>query len=158
MQANWKQSKTFFGFIKVELLPGLFSFTFSLPPFFICSFFFLSFCLAFVRRVHFYGKGLGKTLRIIELPRLKIFIETFGSTLCQFSPACLTESYSFRLFLPAQVWHQSCLWLFQLMASWVVQSMWITEVVTGGSGSNGLILVIGLVLRDIFSISILFFM
>ena len=68
----------------MELLPGLFSFTFSLPPFFICSFFFLSFCLAFVRRVHFYGKGLGKTLRIIELPRLKIFIETFGSTLCQF--------------------------------------------------------------------------
>ena len=46
----------------------------------------LTFSSAFVHRVHFYGKGLGKTFRIIELAglkifKLKIFIETFGSTL-----------------------------------------------------------------------------
>jgi len=88
VRANWKQSKTFLGF-KSGAASLTFSFTFSLCHLFFCSFFFLSLCLAFVQRIHFYGKGLGKAFRIIELAGLKIFkfkifIETFGSTLCQF--------------------------------------------------------------------------
>ena len=72
--------------LKVELPFLTFFFhLFPIPPVFLLILF-LSFCLAFVHRVHFYGKGLGKTVRIIELAGLKIFkfkifIETFGSTL-----------------------------------------------------------------------------
>ena len=67
---------------------GFFLSPFPSPSFFLLVLFF-SLCLAFVYGVHFYGKGLGKTFRIMELAGLKIFkfkifIETFGSTLCQF--------------------------------------------------------------------------
>ena len=80
------RAKHFLGLI-VELLPWLFSFTFSLSHLlFLLIFSYFS----FVHGVHFYGKGLGKTFRITELAGLKIFkckifIETFGSTVCQFS-------------------------------------------------------------------------
>ena len=85
VRANWKQSKTFWGFKSGAAFLTFFFHLFPFPPFFLLILF-LSFCLAFVHRVHFYGKGLGKTFRIIELAGLKIFkckifIETFGSTL-----------------------------------------------------------------------------
>ena len=85
VRANWKQSKTFWGFKSGAAFLTFFFHLFPFPPFFLLILF-LSFSLAFVHRVHFYGKGLGKTFRIIELAglqifKLKIFIETFGSTL-----------------------------------------------------------------------------
>ena len=85
VRANWRQSKTFFGFNSGAASLTFFFHLFPFPPFFLLILF-LSFSLAFVHRVHFYGKVLGKTFRIIELAelkifKLKIFIETFGSTL-----------------------------------------------------------------------------
>ena len=86
VRANWKQSKTFFGFNSGAASLTFFFHLFPFPPF-VFAHFFSYFSL--VRGVHFYGKGLGKTFRITELAGLKIckfkiFIETFGSTLCQF--------------------------------------------------------------------------
>ena len=100
VRANWKQSKTFWGFKSGAAFLTFFFHLFPFPPFFLLILF-LSFSLAFVHRVHFYGKGLGKTFRIIELAglkivKLKIFIETFGSTLLSvfLCPVWLNHAHS----------------------------------------------------------------
>ena len=85
VRANWKQSKTFFGFKSGAAFLTFFSHLFPFPPVFFNFFFFPFAWLLYIGFI-FYGKGLGKTFRIIELAGLKIFkfkifIETFGSTL-----------------------------------------------------------------------------
>ena len=118
-----------FGGLKVELPSWLFSFTFSLSHLFFLLILFLSFCLAFVHRVHFYGKGLGKTFRIYRISWIEdlqvqdLHWNFWVNFIVSFSMAYLTKSCSFRLFLPAQVWCQISLWLFKLMAVSCVQSL-----------------------------------